>query len=45
VTGRSELVTSQEVNAWLNRSVFKYFLNDLIESLDRIESGKSFQFT
>jgi len=25
----------------LNRQVFKFFLNDVIESLDRIESGKS----
>jgi len=39
---RSELVANQEVNAWLNRDVFKFFLNDVIESLDRFELGNSY---
>jgi len=40
---RSEYVASQEVNAWLYRQVFKFFLNEVIKSLDHIESVKSCQ--
>jgi len=33
-------VTNQEVNTWLNRYIFRLFLNDVMESLDCIESGR-----